>query len=203
MPSEWSAVWSFTYTKLAVAVEGIIPELLRPATGSVVETPRPRFEVRVPPEAIGEKCEIGISTPARLGEMLVYSGELPVESGIVTWVPETDLTPKTMYQWQARLVGGEWSQTAAFVVRPDIHFAPNPFSLAEGGQVTIYNLPADAEVHIHTISGKLVTVLEANDRSDLVWDVVNEDGERLGPGVYLYTVRASGLVAEGKFAVAP
>jgi hypothetical protein len=114
-------------------VEGIVPELVSPAAGSTVRTTRPRFEVRVPVAALGEKCEISILTPKKINETYAYSGELEVSSGLVSWVPESNLGTESMYYWQARLVGGEWSQRASFVVRPDIHFAPNPYSLAQGG----------------------------------------------------------------------
>jgi hypothetical protein len=202
-PGQWSAVWSFTNSWFAVDVEGIVPELVSPAAGSTVRTTRPRFEVRVPAAALGEKCEISIFTPKKINETYAYSGELDVSSGIVTWIPEHNLGTESMYYWQARLVGGEWSQRASFVVRPDIHFAPNPYSLAQGGAVTIRNLPADATVRIYTISGKLVTTLVNDDQTELQWDLTNDAREHIGPGVYLFTVHSASVTTEGKFAVAP
>jgi hypothetical protein len=72
----------------------------------------------------------------------------------------------------------------------DIKVYPNPFILSEGSQITFsINEPSGGEVRIYTISGKLVKELAIESgESGVDWDVLNEDGNSITTGLYLYTI---------------
>jgi len=201
--SPLTAPQEFLVSWLVVDVEGISPSLVSPVDGATVESLRPEFRVHVPVEAIGEQCELAIAADREFTRIEAYSGEIDVAELDLSWILESDLASGKSYYWRARLVGGDWSETAAFVVEPDIHFAPNPYVLSDGGMVTIYNVPSGAEVQVYTISGRLVAMLTNENRNELIWDPTNGKGERLAPGVYLFTVRSAGVNAQGKFVIAP
>jgi hypothetical protein len=72
----------------------------------------------------------------------------------------------------------------------DVKAYPNPLVISEGDQITFSVSGATGgEVKIYTISGKLVKklVLGAGE-SEVDWDVLNEEGNSIKAGLYLYTV---------------
>jgi hypothetical protein len=72
----------------------------------------------------------------------------------------------------------------------DVKVWPGPFSFTKDTQITFtVNGTAGGEVKIYTISGKLVKelVIEAGE-SEVNWDVLNEDGNSITAGLYIYTV---------------
>jgi len=201
--SPWCAPQEFLVSWLVVDVEGLTPSLVSPIDEATINSLRPEFRVQVPFEAIGEKCEFAIAADEEFSKVEAYSGEMDVAELDLIWIPESDLILGKPYYWRARLIGGDWSAAASFVVESDIHFAPNPYVLSAGGMVTIYNVPSGSEIQIYTVSGRLVAVLANEDRNELTWDPTNDQGERLAPGVYLFTVRSAGVDAQGKFVIAP
>jgi hypothetical protein len=88
---------------------------------------------------------------------------------------------------------------------------PNPFTTSTNFQFE-HNLPyqdLDIQVQIYTVSGKLVKTIDrtigaednAGDRvDDLHWDGLDEFGDRIGRGVYIYKifVQAQGVESETK-----
>jgi len=82
-----------------------------------------------------------------------------------------------------------------------IRAIPNPYrSSADweyGGQrrIAFIGLPGEATIRIYTVAGTLVRKLDHSDpQSDLEsWDLKNEDGEEVAPGVYIWDVDAGEL----------
>lgn len=82
-----------------------------------------------------------------------------------------------------------------------IQCIPNPYRASAdwefGGQrrVTFIGLPERALIRIYTTSASHVRTLEHVDgESDLeFWDLKNEDGEEVAPGVYLWSIEAGDL----------
>jgi hypothetical protein len=67
--------------------------------------------------------------------------------------------------------------------------------------VTFIGLPEHAKIRIYTVAADLVRTLEHHDaESDIEpWDLTNDAGEEIAPGVYVYQVEAEGLgTKEGK-----
>ncbi len=66
-----------------------------------------------------------------------------------------------------------------------------------GGQrrIAFIGLPSEATIRIYTVAGTLVRTLDHSDpQSDLEsWDLRNEDGEEVAPGVYIWDVDAGEL----------
>ncbi len=82
-----------------------------------------------------------------------------------------------------------------------IQCIPNPYRGAAdweyGGQrrVTFVGLPALATIRLYTTSASHVRTLRHEDAgSDLeYWDLTNEDGQEVAPGVYLWSIDADGI----------
>lgn len=73
----------------------------------------------------------------------------------------------------------------------EAHAYPTPFIPSRGHQyITFTRLPAEAIIHVYTLSGRLVKTLRKNDSTDLIeWrPVVNEDGAPVVSGVYPFVV---------------
>ena len=123
-------------------------------------------------------------------------------------------TPKTWYadgdNWTVDLsdIGEESSVNDDLLA--DVYVVPNPY---RGGssfnQVyddeTIYfkGLPNQCEISIYTVTGKLVDkiVHNSNVRGEKEWHLENSDGEKIGPGLYIYYVESGNSSFAGKFAV--
>ena len=82
------------------------------------------------------------------------------------------------------------------------HAFPVPFRPSLGHTVIKFTeLSNRAEVRIYTVAGKLVRTLYAeNLNPEIIWDVTNEQGERLASGIYLYWI-TGGERAAGKLIV--
>ena len=78
---------------------------------------------------------------------------------------------------------------------------PNPCDLSES-PLTFANLTPEATIEIYTLDGILVKTLIEQDGDDRTeWDGRNEQGERIGSGIYLYSVEGRKQRRMGKFAV--
>jgi hypothetical protein len=76
---------------------------------------------------------------------------------------------------------------------------PNPCDLSQS-PLTFANLTYDSTVKIYTLDGILVTTLSVLDRGT-PWNGCNEQGERVGSGIYIYSVEDQTQRRMGKFAV--
>lgn len=110
--------------------------------------------------------------------------------------------------------GGFVIQTAALANLPaadlsDAYVYPNPFKpnspgRFQAGKITFKHLPAEATIRIFAITGKEVAELHKTDRlvDYYEWGAVNDGGQKLASGVYIYYMTApGGGKAKGKFAV--
>ncbi|MCK4916513.1 MAG: T9SS C-terminal target domain-containing protein, partial [Candidatus Eisenbacteria sp.] len=66
-----------------------------------------------------------------------------------------------------------------------------------GGQrrVVFIGLPEKAKIRIYTVAADLVrTLIHEDDESDIEpWDLKNDAGEEVAPGVYIFQVESEGL----------
>jgi subtilisin family serine protease len=79
---------------------------------------------------------------------------------------------------------------------------PNPVSISEKGYIKITNLPFHTDVidiNVYTVTGEFVKSFNASDLTEEVytaekrrmvkWDLRNQDGNRIAPGVYFVVVK--------------
>jgi hypothetical protein len=81
---------------------------------------------------------------------------------------------------------------------------PNPLIVSKGGQMTFsVGAATGGEVKIYTINGRLVKELViGTGASEVDWDVLNEDGNSITAGLYLYTIiDGDGNKKTGKLAI--
>jgi ligand-binding sensor domain-containing protein len=86
---------------------------------------------------------------------------------------------------------------------------PNPFVIGGdsdrggAGGLTIAGLPLDTTVHLFSLDGRLIRILEAEPGATaIVWDGSDRDGDTVGSGMVLYVARTrDGRTVRGKVAV--
>ncbi len=93
----------------------------------------------------------------------------------------------------------------------DVKVVPNPYNpdaqydrQAFPGEprVQFIHLPRQAKVEIYTSSGDIVRSLTHEEDDDsLDWDLKNNDGKNVAPGIYIYYITAGGETNRGKFVV--
>jgi subtilisin family serine protease len=190
----------------------------------------PTADGRIKPDLVAPGVQVVVAD-VRRGDFLRSNGTsfaTPLVSGVCAlllemhpdWDPEqmlrtlrqtaTDLGeagPDTLYGWglvdALKASGLAVRQLDGLVAAP----FPNPASqelmyfplkLASGDKV---------ELRIFDLSGNLVRKLGLEHygvlEQALRWDLGNEDGRRLGNGVYFYQLRTSGLQRRGKIALIP
>ena len=77
---------------------------------------------------------------------------------------------------------------------------PDPLNLAENPNSTIkfQNIPENATVLIYNLLGELVYKL---DNIPYEWDIRNDAGKAIHPGVYLYYVKSGSKKRTGKLVI--
>jgi hypothetical protein len=86
----------------------------------------------------------------------------------------------------------------------DVKIYPSPYNSSKGNSMTFsIGGTTGGEVKIYTISGKLVKKLViGTGESEVDWDVLNEDGNNITAGLYLYTIiDGEGNKKTGKLAI--
>lgn len=111
-----------------------------------------------------------------------------------------------------RLTGGDYEVIPSFASATlkleknldKAHCYPNPYKPARGHTaITFSSLTATTNLKVFNIAGELV-YRESRDTptGELRWDAVNNNGEKLASGVYIYVILDNtGNKAVGKFAV--
>lgn len=86
----------------------------------------------------------------------------------------------------------------------EVFVYPNPVRVALGhNKVTFENLTNNVIIRIVKINGDLVREINVTDSSGVAdWDLANNQGQRVGGGVYLYVItNEHGQKAKGKLAI--
>jgi len=125
--------------------------------------------------------------------------------GLVNSVTIPGLVPNTLYYARVRAYDGAgngsinsvpvtltWTVEAAENVA-SVRGYPSPFRPGMGALgITFDRLPAQASVRLYTMNGLLVKTLEAGGRSEVLWDISNDDGSSVASGVYLAVIESNG-----------
>jgi hypothetical protein len=158
-----------------------------PLDGSTVHTSQPYLEVNSLPDIQFYYFQVDdnnqFSDP-------IQSGAVPKSSGTTTrWQVSDPLEAGQNYYWRVSPNGVIYTAPLSFTAVLDIHPFPNPFRPAEGHTlVTFTNLVANSNIVIATISGDIVYRQDSIGPADWTWDVKNDRGQDLAPGVYLYNI---------------
>jgi hypothetical protein len=79
---------------------------------------------------------------------------------------------------------------------------PNPVNA--GGAATFYGngiVKNDTAINIYSLSGELVRSLRAGDSEEVIWNGLNEAGQQVSNGIYIYTYVSPREKGVGKFTV--
>ncbi|MEW6103277.1 MAG: hypothetical protein AB1630_05600 [bacterium] len=82
---------------------------------------------------------------------------------------------------------------------------PNPFSLSKHQKITFWGsgvVPYDTKIKIFTLSQDLVKeIKEKKGKDELYWDGTNERGQKVVPGIYIYTTESPKEKDKGKIII--
>jgi hypothetical protein len=147
------------------------------------------------------------------GTTASYGSSTAEDSNLVTShsVDLTGLTPGAEYHYRVICKDSEDKGSMSIDYRfttpgdeIDVKVYPNPLVASKGGQMTFsVGGATGGEVKIYTISGKLVKkLLIGTGESEVDWDVLNEGGNSITAGLYLYSITdGDGNKKTGKLAV--
>tara|TARA_Y100000748_G_scaffold231303_1_gene195320 strand:- start:319 stop:639 length:321 start_codon:yes stop_codon:yes gene_type:complete len=88
----------------------------------------------------------------------------------------------------------------------NVRVVPNPYragSTFTDGKLHFEGLPSTCVIKIYTVTGKLVKTIARNGNSAGLeeWDVRNDNGDKIAPGLYIYHIKAGANEFTGKFSV--
>ena len=98
--------------------------------------------------------------------------------------------------------------SSVYIDLSQVKFGPNPIKIsrsgggaAQGSAMKFTKLPANSQLMIYTLSGKLVRTLNESS-TEISFDGKNTNGDTISQGVYLYVIKTpGGLKKTGKIAV--
>jgi hypothetical protein len=148
------------------------------------------------------------------GATVSYGNSTVEDSNLVTGhsVDLTDLIPGIEYHYRViskdsssnEKISIDYKFTTPGEDKIDAKVYPSPYSPSKGNSMRFsVDRTTGGEVRIYTISGKLVKkLLIASGESDVNWDVLNEEGNSIKAGLYLYSITDSdGNKKTGKLAI--
>ncbi|MGH2649748.1 MAG: hypothetical protein ACRDHK_00865 [Actinomycetota bacterium] len=99
--------------------------------------------------------------------------------------------------------GGPRANLAQVGVVPNPYRAAEAWNSAGSHEVHFVNLPAQARIRIYTLAGDLVREIQRTDpiRDFERWDLKNEVGRDVAPGIYMYRVEALSFTFQSRFVV--
>ncbi|MBU1616006.1 PKD domain-containing protein [bacterium] len=84
----------------------------------------------------------------------------------------------------------------------DMLIFPNPCRMDRGDEWIMFtHLPSNFTIRIYNIARELVRFQEEVSDSFFSWDIKNDDGRMVSPGVYIYCIEKDGRIKKGKIAV--
>jgi hypothetical protein len=192
----------WTVTCLVVKGESDVPVITNVASGNITETGA----------TITWDTDRASTSQAEYGTTISYGSSTTEDSNLVLShsVDLTGLMPGTEYHYRVICKDSEnkgsmsidYKFTTLGTGGIDVKVYPNPVS--GGGQITFsVGAATGGEVKVYTVSGKLVKELAiGTGESEVGWDVLNEDGNSITAGLYLYTITdGAGNKKTGKLAI--
>jgi len=197
--SDWSDSTCFNI------ITGIVQSLttadcLYPLDGAVVHASRPIFTIHnirnIDYYYIQVDDDPLFTSPTESGPVVKTS------ASVTNWQITDPLEQGQAYFWRVSGGNNVWTSPLHFTADLDIHSYPNPFRSSAGyPTITFTNLPQDAKIVISTISGKIVKRQNDIGPGDWIWDVKNDNGDNLAPGVYPFNVDYPSGSSSGKVVV--
>ena len=196
--SDWSPVAIFSLGAVAAGEEciGIFP-----SEGITIDTLTPTFEASC--EDANNYIYFQVDDNINF-DSPIESGPIAIAANITaSWQISEPLSNENIYFWRAGTDNLEWFYPISFRVAIDMYAYPVPFRAQEGhSSITFTNLPEGSRITIMTVSENIVKISEKVDSGgNWIWDVKNERGNELAPGVYLYAIEFPSGTSRGKLMV--
>ncbi len=192
------ATQEFYHLDMALAVEDQAATLVSPTAAATITDNQPLLKATWDGAADSTLFLFEISQTEDFHILVSYGVALPVDQTL-SWQVETPLEDNQAYFWRVRQGDGGTSTIQSFTVAAAIHVTPNPFSYYDG-EMIFRNLPPNSRVEIFTVTGDPVISFDSAG-GDFSWNVLNDSGEKLASGVYLYYVKSGNERYSDKFVV--
>lgn len=171
-----------------------------PLPGATLHTSRPIFTVRNIDDADTNLYYFEVARDAGFSDMVAVSEQVIQEPWATTsWQTNETLRRGVTYYWRARANNLFISETQTFTVAPQTHAYPNPFNRQFTEQAIFTELPEEGDIILMTVSGTTIRYLTNNNGNDIYWDGMNQDGEPVSSGTYLWFVEGTDI--NGKIVV--
>ena len=197
--SDWTLPISFNI------VTGITQTLtaedcIYPVQGQIVENNKPVFSVRYVPGINQIYFQVDenpqFDSPYESGPVMTTLGSN------TNWQLTEPITPGITYYWRVSSDNLVWMAPISFTAELKVHPYPNPYKVSSGHtNITFTNLLDNSDITITTISGDIVLKVRGLGPGDWIWDVKNDKGEDVAPGIYLYSINYPFGSTSGKLIV--
>jgi hypothetical protein len=183
----------FTVTCLVVKGESDVPVITNVASGNIT----------VAGATITWDTDRTSTSQVEYGPTVSYGNSTSEDSNLVTShsVNLTGLASGTEYHYRVICKDSENKESMSVDYKfttlgksgINVKVYPNPLVVSKGGQITFsVSGTTGGEIKIYTLSGKLVKeLLVGAGASEVNWDVLNEDGNSITTGLYLYSITDS------------
>ncbi|MFH2055612.1 MAG: hypothetical protein ABIJ61_06625, partial [bacterium] len=196
--TNWCTPQSFYHAEAVLDVEDAAATLVSPPDGGSVADNQPILTATWQSASAETAFLFEVSESEDFSRPLTYGLTYPNDE-LLSWQVDLPLEQNQTYYWRVRQGDGGVSAMQSFTVAATIHVTPNPFSYLDGDMV-FRNLPPDSRIDIFTVAGDPVTSFDSVG-GDYAWNALNDSGDKLASGVYLYYVTSNGERFSDKFVV--
>lgn len=111
-------------------------------------------------------------------------------SNFTEWQVPNEFERDMIYYWRVKVNDYDFSSTASFLLEPNVYAYPNPVDFLQGETVRFVLPDYEVNLLITTVTGETVKY-EENILSDWDWDGLNDSGQTIAVGVYLWYIEGT------------
>jgi len=141
-----------------------------------------------------------------------YMDQVACEAASQTWFEGDKLyfSPITWYRdgdsWAVDMSEVAFEEEVDGTHFSNVRVVPNPYragSTFSDGMLHFEGLPSTCVIKIYTVTGKLIKTINRSGKADGLeeWDIRNDSGDKIAPGLYIYHIKSGSNEYTGKFSI--
>ena len=146
------------------------------------------------------------------GRLDSYMNQVDCEAASQTWFEGDKLyfSPITWYRdgdgWAVDMSEVAFEEEVDGTHFSNVRVVPNPYragSTFSDGMLHFEGLPSTCVIKIYTVTGKLIKTINRSGKADGLeeWDIRNDSGDKIAPGLYIYHIKSGSNEYTGKFSI--